>query len=1460
MRSFEFFKKVAFLACLLWTPAGFAQHNYNDALKKGVLFFDANRCGPNVATDNVFAWRGACHVNDGSEVGLNLTGGFHDAGDHVKFGLPQTWSAATMGFAFYEFKESFDQAGATPKMLSTLKYFTDFFLKCHPNANTFYYHVGDGHQDHGYWGSPELQSGARGLIAATPATPASDVCGEAAAALALMSLNYRSVDVAYANQCLQAAKEIFALGKNNLGRSSDGAGGSFYKSSSHFDDLSWAAVWLSIATGDASYRAPVDGWLNERNEYNDDNYDKHWAPAWDDVTVYTLIKMFELTGTQKYYQGVINNLEWYRDQCRKTPSGLPWLDSWGVLRYASSEAGVGYLAAKKFEYPGYMSTADLTMNYTLGTNPRNSSYVTGFGTNAPQHPHHRANEPTRGGPTKGIIGALVGGPASDDSYIDDVGNFVTNEVAIDYNAAFILGMAGKVYYTLHSPPGSNLAPNVALSSPSAGQSFAQGAAITLSANASDSDGTISLVEFYVNGAKVGQDNTSPYSISWSSTLAGSYNVTAKAIDNRLGSKISAAVAISVQSPGQPNTPNLALNKPATASSIEAGGTEAALAVDGNISSRWSSLFADPQWLQVDLQTTATINRVILTWEAAAGKTYQIQVSSNGTSWTNVASVVGGDGGIDDIQFPAVQARYVRMHGTERTTPYGFSLYEMAVYGTTGTPVNVAPTVAITSPANGATFTIGTINITATAADSDGTVTKVSFFSGGVLVGEDTSAPYTFAWACTSPSNYSLTAVATDNQGATTTSAPIAITVGLPPVNVAPTVAITSPANGATLTVGNINITATAADSDGTVTKVSFFTGGVLVGEDTSAPYTFVWACIAPTNYSLTAVATDNQGATTTSAPISINVVLTPVNAAPTVTITSPANNASFTLGNPINIAANAADSDGTVVKVAFFVNGTQVGEDTSAPYTFAWPCSAPGNYSLTAVATDNQGATTTSAPIAITVGLPPVNVAPTVAITSPAHNASFTLGNPINIAANAADSDGTVAKVGFFVNGTQVGEDTSAPYTFAWPCSIVGHYLLTAVATDNQGTPTTSFIISIDVTQGAIQTPFDGVIGIPGFIEAENFDNGGEGISFHDTTPTNLSGAYRNTAVDIEPCSETTHNLDFSASGEWTEYSVLVAASGQYRIDTRVASPVGGSFHIEMDGVNVSGAINVPNTGGWQNWVNVAQIVNLTAGSHIMRFFIDQAEFNTNKFTFTPLFTIPTDPTGDGLTAQYFNGQNFTTSVLTRKDANINFNWGLGSPAAGVNVDGYSVRWTGQIKPRNTGTYTFHITSDNGRRVWVNNVLIIDKWVDDWDVEYTGTIALTADQKVNIKVEYFENFGGANAKLEWSGAGQAREVIPQSQLFSTTAARRGVEEMASAVSLKLAPNPASEFVNLAWEGVGEGAVTLSIVNAQGNQVHQQVVEGASTHLLNTAHLSSGLYIIRLQAGQLITNKKLFIQH
>ncbi|MEV4526279.1 carbohydrate-binding protein [Streptosporangium sp. NPDC049304] len=132
--------------------------------------------------------------------------------------------------------------------------------------------------------------------------------------------------------------------------------------------------------------------------------------------------------------------------------------------------------------------------------------------------------------------------------------------------------------------------------------------------------------------------------------------------------------------GGTTSTNLALNKPATASSVESATYPASAAVDASATTRWSSAFSDPQWIQVDLGATYTVNRVRLVWEAAYGSAYQIQTSTNGTTWTNARSVTGGNGGEDDHTGLSASARYVRINGTTRATVYGYSLFTFEVHG------------------------------------------------------------------------------------------------------------------------------------------------------------------------------------------------------------------------------------------------------------------------------------------------------------------------------------------------------------------------------------------------------------------------------------------------------------------------------------------------------------------------------------------------------------------------------------------------------------------------------------------------------------------------------------------------------------------------------------------------------------------------------------------------------------
>jgi hypothetical protein len=427
----------------------FGASDYGQALAYSIQFYDANKCGTDAGEDQSFDWRSACHTDDGSDVGLDLTGGYHDAGDHVKFGLPQGYTASVLGWSLYEFG---DQMGsAKSKLISTLEYFTEYFKKCHLDSNTFYYQIGDGNIDHAYWGPPEEQTDERStLYFADSSNPASDILGETSAALALMYLNTGD------ESSLQVAKELYEMGKANEGV---GQGQSFYQSSGYADEMAWGACWLAEATGDSSYIEDAEYYVNIPNQYGDNMYEHKWAMCWDDMYLPVFFKLYELTSDETYANALDYNLNYWMNDLTTSPSGMKYLTNWGVLRYNSAQS---FLALMRYEQTGnedLKSFAQTQIDYILGDNPDNMSYMVGYGDNYPLCPHHRAaNGYTYANgdnalPAKHILyGGLVGGPDQNDTYIDDVNQVQYTEVAIDYNAGLVGALAGIIKYEDGSVP------------------------------------------------------------------------------------------------------------------------------------------------------------------------------------------------------------------------------------------------------------------------------------------------------------------------------------------------------------------------------------------------------------------------------------------------------------------------------------------------------------------------------------------------------------------------------------------------------------------------------------------------------------------------------------------------------------------------------------------------------------------------------------------------------------------------------------------------------------------------------------------------------------------------------------------------------------------------------------------------------------------------------------------------
>lgn len=385
-----------------------------------------------------------------------------------------------------------------------------------------------------------------------------------------------------------------------------------------------------------------------------------------------------------------------------------------------------------------------------------------------------------------------------------------------------------------------------------------------------------------------------------------------------------------------------------------------------------------------------------------------------------------------------------------------------------------------------------------------------------------------------------------------------------------------------------------------------------------------------------------------------------------------------------------------------------------------------------------------------------------------------------------------------------------------------------------------------DTTTTTTETPYLGKpIPIPGTVEMEDFDNGGEGVAYHDSDTINQGGAgTRKGGVDIETCSAGGLDIGYTAVGEWLKYTVNVASTGSYKMTAYVASgqTPSGSFHMEEDGNTISGTMSVPETGGWQTWDTISTSVNLTAGTHILRFYVDAIAFNIDKLVFTDASTQSTgaqNGTGTGLLGNYFNGQNFDTAVFNRVDTVIDFNWNSGGPGNGVHNDHFSIRWTGQIEPRYSEQYTFYVTSDDGARLWVNGQELVNDWANHSATTNTGTITLSAGQQYDFKLEYYEATGDAEVILEWSSASQNREVIPKTQLYQP-AVVTGVTAP-NLYEVSIYPNPADN--NLVIKTTG--AAHISLINLVGQEVLKSDTRSTQTEL-NVTELEPGAYVVKIQ--------------
>lgn len=639
----------------------------------------------------------------------------------------------------------------------------------------------------------------------------------------------------------------------------------------------------------------------------------------------------------------------------------------------------------------------------------------------------------------------------------------------------------------------NEPPTVALTSPVSGTEIDRGASVDLAASAADSDGSVVEVAFRANGTLLATDTTAPYAMTWTPAVAGDYSLTAVATDNQGATTTSVPVTLSVTPPaGRTNVALASQGAVASASSSAGAGYPPSAVIDGDRlglnwgnGGGWNDATAAgwPDWVEVAFNGPQTIEQIdVFTLQDSysnpspptAGMTFTQYgiVDFDVQYWTGSGWQLAPNGAIRSnslvwrqVHFTPITTSRIRVLTTGSLDGYS-RVVEVEAYAVVGVG-NAAPSVTLTSPTDGTVIERGTtVDLAATAADTDGTVTEVQFFANGTLLATDTTgSPFTASWTPALAGVYEITAVAIDDDDASAPSSKVTVTVAPPPnrVNIALAsnggVATASSSAGPGYPASAVNNgdrrglnwgsgggwndgtagawpdwVEVAFGSPQTIEEVDVFTlqddvanpieptatttfsrygvvdflveywtgsdwqtipGSIVTGNS------FVWRQVhfLPLTTSRIRVLV-SSGLDSYSRLVEVEVYAAPgtFNQPPTVALTSPAAGASVVRGTAVSLAATATDADGSVAGVEFFANGVSVGSDASVPYAATWTPTVPGAYVLTAVATDNEGSTTTSAPVNVMVTSPSrINVA--LASNGGAATASSTFNNKYPVAA-----------------------------------------------------------------------------------------------------------------------------------------------------------------------------------------------------------------------------------------------------------------------------------------------------------------------------------------------------------------------------------------------------------------------------------------------------------------------------
>ena len=407
-------------------------------------------------------------VDAGKDVGLDLTGGYYDAGDNVKFNFPQASALTLLAWSGIEFAEGYKKAGQWDQFLDMLKWGTDFFVKCHPSKNVLYVQVGDGQTDHGHWYPPEYMDYEYPSFKIDAENPGSEVASEMASTLAAASIVFKDVDSAYSETLKKHAIEIYDFADQYRGDYTKSVPGvqAFYQSFNGYnDELVWGAMWMYRLTGEEKYYEKFKTIADA--SYGDQDPKKYSGStgpiSWDDKRPGAYILTALVTKEESRMKEAYSYCDSIISQ-PKTPGGLWYssLSQWASNRYAANAASMVAVFASILEKDDpkrqkYIDFVKSQIDYILGDNPAVVHYLVGAEDNSPKAVHHRGASGVFDSLDKNakpeyniftLYGALAGGPGKDDSYKDSRDNYQMNEVALDYNAGFQLCLAALVQFGL----------------------------------------------------------------------------------------------------------------------------------------------------------------------------------------------------------------------------------------------------------------------------------------------------------------------------------------------------------------------------------------------------------------------------------------------------------------------------------------------------------------------------------------------------------------------------------------------------------------------------------------------------------------------------------------------------------------------------------------------------------------------------------------------------------------------------------------------------------------------------------------------------------------------------------------------------------------------------------------------------------------------------------------------------